>query len=306
MLVKIVPLAAKNSDGTRALASEVVLGDRPTAKLSGTAKERRHAKRGLKRWSRRLHPTSLAKEVKIARPVFKTKNGRNIQYGDLRDAQVRVQARRWLGGSEWSKIIVLAIDPGEANTIAAFGSTPTTAPGFEGRAESTLYYRSGTLLAARNESVREGHRFRNRLGEELCEEVANAVLSDPVLASTIETLHALNKENEWRQLRNVVDRTAEISRAASDILRSVFGGREEQRTREQLGDMKLLVFVGDGGAGVRKGSRGPNPANRIIRELELQAEARGVAAKFLVTPETMTSQRCSRPWCRDSEGRRSK
>ncbi|GAA5873808.1 hypothetical protein JCM3774_000689 [Rhodotorula dairenensis] len=170
--------------------------------------------------------------------------------------------------------------------------TPTTAVGYEGRAEQTLYYSSGTLLAAHREATRQGHRFRNRLAEELSSDIAE----DSALKATIEVLSRLNPTNEWRQLRSEIERRAELQRAAAQILDSLLGGERERRTTGQLGESKLVVFVGDGGGGVRKGSRGPNPSNRLVRELQLEAQARGIDARFVLTPETLTSQRCSKPW----------
>ncbi|GAA5864637.1 hypothetical protein JCM3774_006022 [Rhodotorula dairenensis] len=167
--------------------------------------------------------------------------------GDLRNAVVRDRIKTWIGTTPWDRLVVLSLDPGEKNLIGAFGSTLTTAVGFEGRAVTTLYYGSGTLLAARNESVRQGHRFCNRISKELKEEVSTAASTNAVLDETIEALHSLHPENEWWRLRNQVERSAELSHAAHDILQAVLGGRYKQRTREQLSEMKLLVFVGDGG-----------------------------------------------------------
>lgn len=226
----------------------------------------------------------------------------------LEDEGVRDATKSWLGVTPWSDVYVLAIDKGEVNTVAAFASSPTSAAGYNGRAESTLFYSSTERLRSRNESVRQGHHFRNRIAEELCADIGEKAAASTTLNDTLDVLHALNSTNEWRRLRQEVERKAALSRAADQILDGVLGthAANESKSVEELGARKLLVFVGNGGGGVRKGSRGPNPANRLVRELEIQAEARGIDAKFVVVPETMTSKRCSKPYCRDEDGRRSK
>ncbi|GAA5883518.1 hypothetical protein JCM3774_001826 [Rhodotorula dairenensis] len=312
MLCKIVPLAARGTEKMKSLAEEVFWGQLPTPqpppKKYGRRTTNRQNRRGLARWSRRIHPAALEKSVKQARAPFKTVKGLNAKMPNIRDEAVRDATKEWLGTTRWSDITVAAIDKGEANTVAVFASSPTSAPGYEGRAESTIFYSSASLLGAFKESVRQGHRFRNRLLEELDDDIADRIEQDQLLGETIDVLHALNATNEWRTLRCEVERRAELMRCASQILDGVIGTRKQDRTktREELDARKLLVFVGDGGGGVRKGSRGPNAANRLVRELELEAEARGVNAMFLLVPETLTSQRCSKPWCRDSEGRRSR
>lgn len=310
-LSRIVPLATRKVEDMESLAADVTFGPKPEqqpAKKYGRQTTRRLNQRSRARWRRQLHPAGIKGRVKAARPRFKTVNGLNAAMRSLEDEGVRDATKSWLGGTPWSDIYVLGIDKGEVNTVAAFASSPTSAAGYSGRAESTLFYSSAELLRSRDESVRQAHRFRNRIAEELCPDIGEKTTDNTTLNDALDALHALNSTNEWRRLRQEVERKAALSRAAGQILDGVLGtyAANESKSLEELGVRKLLVFVGDGGGGVRKGSRGPNPANRLVRELEVEAEARGIDAKFVIVPETMTSKRCSKPYCRDADGRRSK
>lgn len=309
-LVKIVPLASKSIAQSKRLAYDVVFGEAPAGQkpgLHGRKTQKRLNRQGLKRWSRRLHPVAVEKAVRRASPQVKTCKGLNANWGDLRDPAARDAAKLFFRDVDFERDVpIISIDKGEVELVAAHISVPTTMPGYEGRAEQIVYYSRNQLDALRREQQQQAASFRNHLEAELDQDLQEEQAEDPAVIGAFSTAHAMNVDNDWRKLRAAVEEQAEISRAACQILDAVCGGLNERRTNGQLHKTPMCVFVGDGGGETRKGGKGPNSANRVVRELETQAKARNLKIIFLIVPETMTSRRCPVPWCLNGDGRRAK